>query len=173
MATRSAHAPRPSLGAPDRRRAERAVVGVELGLFARVAFHQGVTRQAAFASHHIEDIDGIALASIEDPTRRFNDLAIAPAAQFIRLRSAVRMRDQLFDVLEYALNQFPCRGRVVQCNVIGDGVEVVESGLGPDYFSHRAMRFLALAWVSTRPSSTAFSPRAMPSSSVRSFCWRS
>jgi len=106
-------------------RAVVPVVGVELGLFARVAFHQGVTREAAFAAHHIEDIDGFALASIEDPTRRFNDLAIAPTAQFIRLRSAVRMRDQLFGVLEYALNQFPCGGGVIECNVIGDGVEIV------------------------------------------------
>ncbi len=46
---------------------------------------------------------------------------------------------------EYALNQ-PARSIwLIERNIVGDGIEIVEGGFGPDYFNHRAMRFLALA----------------------------
>lgn len=69
------------------------------------------------------------------------------------------MLHQLLDALEDTLNKTPRRLRIVESTVIGDGVEVVESGFGPDYFSHRPIRFLASVWVTTRPSSTARSPK--------------
>ena len=34
---------------------------------------------------------------------------------------------------------------IVQCNVVRDGVKITERRLGPDYFSHRAIRCLACA----------------------------
>ncbi|HEX3969916.1 MAG TPA: hypothetical protein VHX19_01260 [Stellaceae bacterium] len=40
----------------------------------------------------------------------------------------------------------------------------VFAAIGSDYLSHRAMRISACACVKTRPSSTAFSPRAIASS---------
>lgn len=41
---------------------------------------------------------------------------------------------------------------------------------GPDYFSHRAIRRLACACDTVRPSSMVLSPRAMPSSRLRRCC---
>ena len=55
------------------------------------------------------------------------------------------MSDELFDVLEYTLHQVARRCGIVEGDVIGYRVEIVECGLSPDYFSHRAMRFFALA----------------------------
>jgi len=49
---------------------------VQLYLFGS-RFCRDVTLCVAFASHHIEHMDGAALAAVEDPAWRFNDLAIA------------------------------------------------------------------------------------------------
>ncbi|MDB6036859.1 MAG: hypothetical protein JWM99_700 [Verrucomicrobiales bacterium] len=73
-----------------------------------------------------------------------------------------RMLNKLLDVPEDSLNKTLRRQRIVESDVIRDGVEPLESGSGPDYFSHRAMRFFAPAWVTTRSSSIARSPRSMP-----------
>lgn len=115
------------------------------GLFAGVALRKRFLLQPAFPSHNIEHIDRTAIVSIEDSAGWLNDLPIAPAAQLLRLRTTVGMSNELFDVPEDALNQFACCVRVVKSNIIGDRVEIVKRGLRPDYFSHRAMRFLALA----------------------------
>lgn len=52
---------------------------------------------------------------------------------------------KLLDMLKDFSNQIARRMRIIQGDVIGNGVEVAESWLGPDYLSHRDMRFLASA----------------------------
>jgi len=39
----------------------------------------------------------------------------------------------------------PAAAGLLKSDIVGDGIEIVESRLGPNYFNHRAMRFLALA----------------------------
>ena len=50
--------------------------------------------------------------TVEDAAGWLNDLAIAPATQFLWFRAAVRVSDQLLDVLEYELYQLARRCRV-------------------------------------------------------------
>lgn len=75
-------------------------------------------------------------------------------------------------MLEYSLDPRWRRIGFVECNVIGNGIQIGERRLRPDYFSHRAMRDPASAYVTTLPSATAISPRAMPSSTAMR-CWSS
>lgn len=139
----------------------------------RISPGQKTPAQFALAPHHMQDEDAPAVISIENPARRLDDLPVAPAAQLRGPGTALRMLGKHGDVTKDGANQ-PARClRVVERDMVGNGVEIVERGLGPAYFSHRAMRFAAWAWVNTRPSSTAFSPRAMPSSSAKRRCCRS
>jgi hypothetical protein len=55
------------------------------------------------------------------------------------------MGRKLVDMIEYSLHQAARRDGIVKGNIISDGVEIVKGWLGPDYFSHRAMRCFALA----------------------------
>ncbi len=55
------------------------------------------------------------------------------------------MGAELLNMSEYTLNEFASGFGLIKSNVVCDGIEIVECRLGPDYFNHRAMRFLALA----------------------------
>ena len=55
------------------------------------------------------------------------------------------MTRKLFDVAKHPPNQLFRRFRIVQRDVVGDGIQIGKRRLGPDYFSHRAKRFLAWA----------------------------
>lgn len=74
------------------------------------------------------------------------------------------MDGQLLDVPEDAADEFGRGFRVLDRNVIGNGFEIGDRGLGPDYLSHRDRRFFACACDMLRPCASASSPRAMPSS---------
>jgi hypothetical protein len=93
----------------------------------------------------VEDEHLSSVHAIEDTTGRLDDLSIAVAGQFRRLRTARWKSPQLLDVAEHALDQRRGGFRVVQSDVVGDGVEVTQRRLRPDYFSHRAMRAFAFA----------------------------
>ena len=122
--------------------------------------------QLALSPHHVEDEERFAIASIEDSAGWFDQLPVSPARQLRRRRAAVRKPAELFDAREDTLNERPCGLDIVECDVVGDGIEIAERRFGPNYLSHRAMRVLAFACVTTRFSSTARSPRAMPSSTA-------
>ena len=81
--------------------------------------------------------------SIEDPARRLDNLPIAPASQFSRLRANFGVVSQLLDVPEYSLYNQLCCWWIVQGDVVSDGIEIAKRRLCPDYFSHRAIRRLA------------------------------
>jgi len=80
------------------------------------------------------------------------------------------MIGELFHMLKNPLHHPLRRLRIIQRNVVSNGIQIVKRRLGPDYFSHRAMRCVAWVWDRVRPSSTAFSPRAMPSSRLMRRC---
>jgi len=50
---------------------------------------------------------------------------------------------QLVDPREHLFDQATSSFRVIQSDVIRDGLKIGQGGIGPNYLSHRAMRFLA------------------------------
>src|SRR5205823_12847480 len=100
---------------------------------------------------------------VENPTGRLDNLSVPPALEFGRLGTALWIACELLDATKHPLNQRLRRFRVIQRDVIGNCLEIAQRRLGPDYFRHRVIRCFAFACDTTRPSSIAFSPRAMPS----------
>lgn len=123
---------------------------------------QPATAKTLLAAHNVQNKHSARLVAIEDAARWLNDLPV-PTFKLSRLRPALRVVLQLLDVGENPLHQRPRCRWVVEGNVISDSIKVGKCGLCPDYFSHRCIRDLASACETTRPSSTARSPRAMPS----------
>ena len=83
----------------------------------------------------------------------------------MRNRTHLRKSLQEFCLLKHRLNQPRSCGMVIQRDIIGNLLKILERRLGPDQSSHRDIRFLASALLSTRPSWIAFSPLAIPSRS--------
>jgi len=117
-------------------------------------------------SHHVEDPNPLAVKTIKDPAGRLDNLPIAGTTELGRYGSALGMPFQLFDMLENALDEMARGLRVVESDIIRDRIQIRQCWLGPDYSSHRAMRFFASALGTVRPSWTARSPRAIPRSIV-------
>ena len=67
---------------------------------------QAAQPQFTFAAHYVQHIKCFILPPIEYAARRFNYLTVAAAAKFARFGSAVRINNQLVDVLEDSLDQF-------------------------------------------------------------------
>ena len=78
--------------------------------------------------------------TIENSAWRLDDLPIAPAFQLGRFRAAFRVVCKLPDMLKHTLHEFARCLRIFKRDVIGDFIQLIERGFGPDYFSHRAMR---------------------------------
>ena len=97
-------------------------VGLGRSLLAPVSFAERRPAEFPLATHYIQHVDAITVVTVEDPAGWLNDLAIAPATQFLWFRAAVRVSDQLLDVLEYALYQLARRCRVIERDVVGDRV---------------------------------------------------
>ncbi len=79
----------------------------------------------AFTAHHVRYVYRFAIAPVEYSTRWFDDLPVAPAAEFGSFRAAVWVSDQMIYVPEYPPHQFTSGGGIVERDVVGDGVEVV------------------------------------------------
>lgn len=126
--------------------------------------------QPSFSAHDGQDVDLVSVMPIKHATGRLDDLAVAPALQFLRFRAAFRMLGQLVNMAEHMADEPACGFGIVQCNVVCDGVQIAQCRLGPDYFNHRDIRALAWACDTMRPSSMAFSPRAIPSSRLMRRC---
>ncbi len=120
--------------------------------------------------HDVQDDDAAVVFPIENPAGGLDDLPDPQAPQLGEFGPEAGVIGEPLHVLENALDEGPRCSRVFQRDMVGDGVEVLKGGLGPDYFSHRPRRRFASAWETVRPSSRARSPRAMPSSSFRRFC---
>src|SRR6266699_6878873 len=91
-------------------------------LLARTSFAERGLPEFSLATHDIQHVDAITVVPVEGAAGWLNDLAIAPATQFLWFRAAVRVSDQLLDVLKYALHQRACRGRVIERDVAADRV---------------------------------------------------
>lgn len=99
--------------------------------------------QQSLGTHDMHDEHALPFVAVEDAARRFDKLTIARAAKFRDADAALWMLGQLLHMREDALHEFRCGGWVLQRDVVGDGFEVGQCRLRPDYFSHRASRTLA------------------------------
>lgn len=91
----------------------------------------------------MQDKDLAPIIAIEDTARWLHNLAIAGAPKFWRATAALRMICQLLNMGKDAFDKLGCSDRVLQRDEVGNGIQVAESRLRPDYFSHLARRFLA------------------------------
>src|SRR5438270_6278007 len=76
------------------RRAVHRPRGLGRSLLARVSFAERGLAEFALATYHIQHVDAITVVTVEDPAAWLNDLAIAPATQFLWFRATVRVSDQ-------------------------------------------------------------------------------
>lgn len=77
----------------------------------------------------MQDKDLVSVMAIENPAGRLNYLAIAGTPEFLRAAAAVRMVRELLDVAEDAFDQLGSSDRILQRNVISNGVKVGQCGL--------------------------------------------
>lgn len=100
-------------------------------------------------------------------------MAITQSPQLLRTPATLRMLYALLDMIKDALNKLRSGRWIIQRHLVRNGIQIGQSRLRPDYFSHRARRLRACPLVAVRPSATALSPRAMPSSIAIRCCIRS
>ena len=110
-----------------------------------VTLDQPALAEAHLTTHDVEHKHSRAVVAVKRATRRLDNLAVARSPHFRRAGTALRLLRKLLDVLKNSLHETPRRLRVVERDVIGNGLEVMESWLRPNQLSHRAMRFLASA----------------------------
>ena len=84
------------------------------------------------ATHDIEHENSDAIVAVEDAARSLNNLPIARLPHLRRSGTALWLFHKLLDVLKNSLNKTPRRLRVIESDVISDGVEVMESRFSPD-----------------------------------------
>ena len=98
-------------------------------------------------AHNSEDeylADG-SIKAIENPARGLDKLPMTGAgSQFGNTWAKLRMVRKQFDMCEYSLHDMRRGLRIIQGDIVGDLIQITERGLGPTYFSHRAIRFLAV-----------------------------
>ena len=111
----------------------------------------------------MQDEDLVSVMAVEDTAGWFHYLTITGTSEFLGTTAAVGVVNELLNVAEDTLDKLCRRDRILQRNVVRNCIKVRQRGLGPNYFSHLARRFLACAWVAVRLSAIACSPRAMPS----------
>ena len=114
-------------------------------LFMAITLLDNTLGQPMFSAHDVQNVNRLSVISINDTAWIFNDLTISGAGKFHRRRTAVGVSAELVHMSKYALNQPASGCGLIKSYVVGNGIEIVESRLGPNYFNHRAMRFLALA----------------------------
>src|SRR6478752_5605656 len=87
----------------------------------------------AFGADHVEDRHGAAITAVEDAAWRFDDLAIAGAAELGQPAAAVGLPCELLDVAHDAADERDRGFRALDRDVIVNRFEVDPRGFGPDY----------------------------------------
>lgn len=94
----------------------------------------------------MENVNPLAIEAVEHPAGRLHDLSIAGASpKFRRSAATGRVLRKLADMRVYTLHQRDGGVRIFKRDVIRDGFQIGQRGIGPDYFSHRASRAFASA----------------------------
>lgn len=77
----------------------------------------------------MQDENLVSVMTVENAAWRFNYLAIARTPKFLRATATVRMIGELPDVAEGAFDNLRGSDRVLQRNVVGDGVKISQRRL--------------------------------------------
>lgn len=80
--------------------------------------------EQSLASNHVDDMHQLSLVAMDYPTRGFNILAIAPALEFGKFRTTKGMICKLDHMAKDALDEFTCGLRVVQRDIVRNGVQI-------------------------------------------------
>lgn len=91
----------------------------------------------------MQDENFVPVVAIEDAAGGLHNLAVAGASQLLRATAALRVGSQSLDMTDDALDEFRSCDGIFQCDEIGNAIQIAERALRPDYFIHRARRFLA------------------------------
>ncbi len=83
-------------------------------------------------THDVKNEDARAVVAIEHATRCLDNLAVTRLSHLRRTGTALGLFHKLLNVLEDSLNKTPRRLRVIESDVIGNGVEFMESRFSPD-----------------------------------------
>lgn len=119
--------------------------------------------KVAFGSHDVHDEYLLSLDTMEDPQWADNEVTVSRIGKIVGDWTHLGECLQQIGLLKDGLNQAAGRMVIIECDVVGDLLEVLKRRLGPNQSSHRDIRFFASALVSARPSWIAFSPFAIPS----------
>ena len=114
-----------------------------LALPAFVPSTKGTGAETLLGAHHEQDVHMVLVVPVENAAGWFHDLSVAGPLELWRSGPASGVICQLFHVLENPSHESSGRVGIVQRDVVGDGVEICQCRLSPNYFSHRAMRRLA------------------------------
>jgi hypothetical protein len=71
----------------------------------------------------------VSVITIENTTRRLNDLAIAGARELFRTTATLRMVDELLHMTENPFDELSGRNRILQCDVISDCIQICQGRL--------------------------------------------
>ncbi len=122
-----------------------------------------LSTKALLAAHDENDEDIAPFHAVEDSTWRHDQLPIGQVGKLWHAPAGFRILNEPLDAREHLLDETRSGIRLVEGDVVGDGLEVSKRGLGLDQARHRFIRFAACSWLTIRPCWIARSPRAMPS----------
>ena len=83
-------------------------------------------------AHDIKHKGSLAVVAVKDATWCLNNLAVTRLPHLRRTGTALRLLHELLNVPKDSLNKTSCRLRVIESDVIGNSVEVMESRFSPD-----------------------------------------
>ncbi len=84
------------------------------------------------SAHDVKHEHSLAIVAVKNSTWSLDNLAVARLSHLGRTGTALRVLHKLLNVPENPLNKTPRRRRVFESDVIGNGVEVMESRFRPD-----------------------------------------
>src|SRR3546814_17826402 len=80
----------------------------------------------------MQDVGLVPVIAVEDPARRLHNLTIARALELRRTASALRVVNQLLDMVKNTADQLRRGNWVLQCDVISDSFQIAKRRLRSD-----------------------------------------
>ena len=102
---------------------------VQLGLCLSRTRCQPPLAKQTLRAHDVQDEDLVPIVAIEDATRWLHNLPVPRPPKFLWAAAALWMISELLDMTKDALDQFRCSDWILQCDVIGNGIQVAQRRL--------------------------------------------
>lgn len=88
--------------------------------------------KALFSTHDVKNKDSCSIKTVKNGARWFDDLAVWRAWQFSDDGTALWVFLELPNMGEDPLNECFCCVRFVECDVVGDSLQIAQCGFCPD-----------------------------------------